>query len=429
MKYMKRKTNSGESKMSGPTKVTDILESTISEEKNIVISNEKIDMKAVIIDTYIKYKSEGNLSDEEIKEIKQYDMKIVRNILEDYLNNEKGEGYIYCLYNRVYKMYGDDVYKLGCTNNCARRKSEYGPGFMEDPEMILKKGVAANYRLAERLLFHLMKGHRVLKRKEFFKCNIKKIEEYFGEVQKIFAEKSIAEIKKKYGVCNEGDRMNIYKFISKIMGKEVEKEIKKKAKIVEKEIERENKKLEENINVVADLAEEIKREKNKRTIDKKKEKALDMYRNIKDREFEKALYGFSAEDRLHITSKNNKLQYLHDLHNILGTEWFDTDILTKLKKESKEKLLGKIDIPDNVYKKMCKKTMLRVIKSRKPETYIEWVSFVVGCYKKLIPEISTKGIANFSIMIGKKQRQYNVAAIVIPYLNELEEMYQQDKAK
>lgn len=85
--------------------------------------------------------------------------------------------------------------------------------------MILQTEVKNNYRLAERLLFKLMREYRISPRKEFFKCDTKTTVKYFNQVQKIFAERGILDIMREYNVYNEGDRIDACKFISKITGK------------------------------------------------------------------------------------------------------------------------------------------------------------------------------------------------------------------
>ena len=90
------------------------------------------------------------------KEIYKYNLK----------NGDKG--YIYCLYNVVFKYYGEDVYKLGKSNDVIKRLSGYTTSYLEDSEIKLQSKQLSNYGMAENILFHLLKDYRLKKNREFY---------------------------------------------------------------------------------------------------------------------------------------------------------------------------------------------------------------------------------------------------------------------
>lgn len=84
------------------------------------------------------------------------------------IENQK-TGYIYILFNEMYKFYGDDVYKLGKTNNIAKRLHGYVPSYIKHPEVKYLSKKVINYSLAEKMVFEKLKAFRIAKNREFFK--------------------------------------------------------------------------------------------------------------------------------------------------------------------------------------------------------------------------------------------------------------------
>lgn len=66
-----------------------------------------------------------------------------------------------------------------------------------------------------------------------------------------------------------------------------------------------------------------------------------------------------------IYSDDNKIKQLDDLHKLLGIEWFDTNMLAKLKVEDKNKLFKKIEVPDNKFLLICNRNMFDVRSEKK----------------------------------------------------------------
>ena len=71
------------------------------------------------------------------------------------------EGYIYILYNDVYKFYGDNVYKLGKTSNIKTRLSGYTTSYLKPSKFIFISNICNNYSLAEHIIFRILSNKRI----------------------------------------------------------------------------------------------------------------------------------------------------------------------------------------------------------------------------------------------------------------------------
>ena len=58
------------------------------------------------------------------------------------------KGILYCLYNVMYCYYGENVYKLGCTNNLKTRLAGYCTSYIEPSIIICSTNELRNYNLA-----------------------------------------------------------------------------------------------------------------------------------------------------------------------------------------------------------------------------------------------------------------------------------------
>jgi hypothetical protein len=88
-----------------------------------------------------------------------------------YLNNKlkyPDAGYLYILYNSIFKQYGDDVYKLGRTNNLNNRLKNYTTSFIEPSSYLYTSRVFHSSIKAERILFFILRKDRIREKREFF---------------------------------------------------------------------------------------------------------------------------------------------------------------------------------------------------------------------------------------------------------------------
>ncbi len=78
------------------------------------------------------------------------------------------KGYLYVLFNDVYKMYGEHVYKLGRTINEINRMRSYTTPFKDKSKYLYVSEQFDNCVHAERVLFWLLRHRRIKKEREFF---------------------------------------------------------------------------------------------------------------------------------------------------------------------------------------------------------------------------------------------------------------------
>ena len=81
-------------------------------------------------------------------------------------------GYIYILYNEMFKFYGDNVYKMGKTIDINKRLTGYTTSFIEPCEIKFLSSEVKNYSLAEQLIFKALKRYRIKNNREFFNVQL-----------------------------------------------------------------------------------------------------------------------------------------------------------------------------------------------------------------------------------------------------------------
>ena len=101
---------------------------------------------------------------------------------------KKTAGYLYCLYNPVFKSFGDNVYKLGRSGNLNNRLASYTTYYVEPSQFIVTSEVYErkfkDCIKAERVLFYILRKYRVSNKREFFQCHIDLIKETFERMCK-----------------------------------------------------------------------------------------------------------------------------------------------------------------------------------------------------------------------------------------------------
>jgi len=79
------------------------------------------------------------------------------------------EGWLYCVFNEVFKQYGEFAVKLGRTNNLKRRLNEYRTGYVEPSiYLCISDRSFRDSRKAESLLFYILRRYRLKEQREFF---------------------------------------------------------------------------------------------------------------------------------------------------------------------------------------------------------------------------------------------------------------------
>ncbi len=118
---------------------------------------------------------------------------------------ETKEGYIYCLYNEVYNYYGDNVYKIGETNNIEKRMRSYTTSYIYPSEFKIQSEKICDSMLAEKLVFYYLKDYRIESNREFFQCELSIIKEKFDTILDIFKKNTLDDIIKMYNNMIEED--------------------------------------------------------------------------------------------------------------------------------------------------------------------------------------------------------------------------------
>jgi len=126
-------------------------------------------------------------------------------------------GYLYCIFNKMYVCYGEDVYKLGNTIDIDTRLAGYCTSYIEPCEVLYLSDLLRNKDLAENLLFEQLKEYRLKQNREFFKCKIEIIKSEIINVQNIFKIYTDEDIKHNYLCANKKNNIlsvNMYQQIT-----------------------------------------------------------------------------------------------------------------------------------------------------------------------------------------------------------------------
>lgn len=103
---------------------------------------------------------------------------------------EDKSGHLYCLFNKMYLTYGEDVYKLGHTGNPAKRITDYMTSYIDDSEYkYVSERRFENSLKAERVLFFLLRRNRIKKNREFFRVPLDDVIDTIKRVEAIPVEK------------------------------------------------------------------------------------------------------------------------------------------------------------------------------------------------------------------------------------------------
>jgi hypothetical protein len=101
-------------------------------------------------------------------------------------NKNDTNGYLYIMYNSVFKQYGENVYKLGRTNNLKNRMtSGYTTSYIEPSEYLYTTRLFTNCIQAERILFFLLRKNRIRDKREFFKVDLQVIKDTILSIEQL----------------------------------------------------------------------------------------------------------------------------------------------------------------------------------------------------------------------------------------------------
>ena len=107
-------------------------------------------------------------------------------------------GYIYCIYNPIFKYYSENTYKLCQTANLVNRINAYITCYIEKSEYKITSIELLDKNLADKLLFDELKNYRISSNREFFSCDFEIIKNAFNKIEKFFEEYNTLEKILKY---------------------------------------------------------------------------------------------------------------------------------------------------------------------------------------------------------------------------------------
>ena len=80
-------------------------------------------------------------------------------------------GYIYIIYNEMYKHYRDDIYKIGKANDIKKRLTGYITGYIEPVFLVYGSDLCTNYSVVEKEVHIRLSKFRIKPNREFFKIH------------------------------------------------------------------------------------------------------------------------------------------------------------------------------------------------------------------------------------------------------------------
>lgn len=139
-------------------------------------------------------------------------------------------------------------------------------------------------------------------------------------------------------------------------------------------------------------------------------RCLTIYSNLMNREFEENIKNYNDAKTLLANNDDYRIKVLDDLHNILGIEWFDRDLVEKLQKMDSNKLEEHIDLPN--YIQIALKTKFRFTGKYIPTRYIKLVSLLLSKYDMFFGKNLTKPQDNnLSYMHNNKRERTSIRTI------------------
>ena len=87
-------------------------------------------------------------------------------------DNKADEGYIYIMFNDMFKHCGENVYKIGKTKDITSRIQQYVTSYVKPVEIRYLSQPCVNYHIAEMLVFIRLNEQRLVGNREFFDINI-----------------------------------------------------------------------------------------------------------------------------------------------------------------------------------------------------------------------------------------------------------------
>lgn len=128
--------------------------------------------------------------------------ELTKLIFNEYTNQVNKKGHLYCIHNEMYKMYGENVYKLGCAKNVKGRLIHYTTSYIKPSKIKYESKEMDHYCVAESILFHKLKEYRMVNNREFFNCELISISDIIEQIENEISNIPIIRLIYKYGIKN-----------------------------------------------------------------------------------------------------------------------------------------------------------------------------------------------------------------------------------
>jgi hypothetical protein len=96
-------------------------------------------------------------------------------------------GFLYCLYNEIFKFYGDNLYKCGNSIDTDKRLNQYTTSYPMPSTILLTSDSFFDKSFAETLLFYYLKDFKFKPNREFIDCHLNIIKDAFDKVKQFFS--------------------------------------------------------------------------------------------------------------------------------------------------------------------------------------------------------------------------------------------------
>jgi len=90
----------------------------------------------------------------------------------DFADKKDTNGYIYIMFNEIFKFYGENVKKIGKSSNVQNRMLGYTTSYIKPVELLFQSDICKNCNLAEREVFKKLDKYRVTYNREFFNVEL-----------------------------------------------------------------------------------------------------------------------------------------------------------------------------------------------------------------------------------------------------------------
>lgn len=316
-----------------------------------------------------------NISNSNIKLILEFYFKNKNtiNIRDLYEYYQPTQGFLYCLFNEIFKFYGDDLYKCGNSIDTDKRLGQFTTSYPEPSTILLTSDCFFDKFFSETLLFYYLNDYRFKSNREFIKCNLQIIKDAFDKVSHFFSIYKTKQLLIDFLLIDNNFKM----FFSKYICVPKNNLIQNFDDIDDNDIIEYNKSTDKNINnkfkFIYDLSKQL-------NIDN-----VLIYKNIFTNKIFRRHY-FYFVDLINNNFNNDKINIIHKLYLSHNIKYLSLD---------KFHLIDKININDDEYNNIT--NIFRSEKS-KPNNNLNFKHLVISLLKNLFGQLN---------ILNKKRKKNN----------------------